>query len=127
MYDYYVYKRLKIHHKNGISYITLTSEGYDFYIEPCVDSDDEDYDNKCKEWYDKYLVPDFEPVTIFKDQQFINEKLKNKYAKMIEKKIEKIKNNELHKNDIGTFSDFNEIILIEKVEMREFCPFFEYK
>ena len=134
--DYFIERFLEIEHKNGISYYGLYFECKWF---PCIDecyedfqdSDNEpevytenkEYDRVCKELEVVCLMPRQSRI-IFKDGEFINEKIKEKYLPLI---LKKVNNNRLSgdNKDTGLFADIKDIIKVTKKELRyRQCEYF---
>lgn len=104
--DYYIIKELCIYylHTKNISYITLSSDNGYFYY-PDLDEDHENYEKEYDKIIKNQLKPSMNPILVYKDNNFINTNLENKYKKLIEE------------NFINKYT-WNEVDKIIKVESR---------
>ncbi len=78
--DYYKHKVLIVNLKNDpmpVEIILSTENGY--YIDHNFDSDEENYDEKCKMFYLDQLRSNFEPIYIYRNGKFENDRLEKKY------------------------------------------------
>jgi hypothetical protein len=127
--DYYINVYLEIEHINGISYCELpTIRGYFSDLECGVyDSDDEEKDiyynsEEYSELYTnmiKLCLTPRKPVVIYCNNSFTNERFQDKYLQIIQNKLDKININEYSRfTDSGNFTNINEIIRINKKELR---------
>ena len=118
--DYYVYTYLEIKHQNGIAYIELEKIKGWFCdcLEPNKDSDDEEenYKNKCKDYYEIFLKPSIDPILIYDGTRFVKQHYNLKYSELIQQKIHYP---EKYWRDIGTLLDIKDIQQIRKLEVRE--------
>jgi hypothetical protein len=119
--EYIIYKLLKIKHITGISYILLY-----YYIDfseetPDFDSDDEDFTQKIKLYFDKNIYLKTDTIPIYKNKKYLKEKLKEKYNKLVENKINNNDEFELKNpmKDIGILNNIDEIINIDKIEIKK--------
>jgi hypothetical protein len=90
--DYYIEKSLKIYYFNEKIYSSITLErdnGYYYY--PSIDEDDENYETIFAKTIEDQLRPTMEPIIIYEDSIFKNNKLDNKYKSMIERGLKKDK------------------------------------
>ncbi len=114
--DYYIIKRLRIEHSDGIDTIELDRERCYFnesiYDNSDIDSDDTDYNKKFSENIDekskKYLQVTYKPRILLEDGEWKNDIIRDKYIDMIYEKL---------KNYNNAFSNIN---LIIKEEIRCF-------
>jgi hypothetical protein len=112
--DYYIYTGLVIkytHRDTEEEEFIELSKARGYYELDDYDSDDEDYDELVKDYIEKVLTSTKKPIDIYKNNQFVNEKMKNKYYNIID----------AHINNIYNFSriKFENIIEITKEEWRE--------
>ena len=118
--DYYVYTYLEIKHKTGIAYIELekTKGWFCDCIEPNKDSDDEEenYKNKCNDYYEIFLKPSINPILIYDGKRFVKQHYNLKYSELIQQKIDY---SEKYWRDTGTLVNMTDIQQIRKVEVRE--------
>jgi uncharacterized protein (DUF2164 family) len=104
--DYFIDTLLEIKLNNDSETFTIfiyREKGYYYYN--CYDSDNEDYEIKKNENKEICLTT-IKPIKIFIDNNFINEKLKNKYYNLIY--------DEINKRNLN----FNHIISVYKIEDR---------
>jgi hypothetical protein len=82
--DYYIEKYLTIYYNDkSTTYIPLSiDKGYFYY--PDLDEDDVNYDKKYEEMIAEQLMSKMPPMVIYSNQQFLNEKLEQKYRSLIE-------------------------------------------
>ena len=108
--DYYIIKRLKIEHSDGIDTIELDREQCYFnesiYDNSDIDSDDTYYNEKINEKIKKYLQVTYKPRVLLEDGEWKNERLRDKYIDIVYDKL---------KNYNNAFSNIN---LIVKEEIR---------
>lgn len=127
--DYYINVYLEIEHINGISYCELpTIRGYFNDLECGIyDSDDEEIDiyynsEEYNELYTnmiKLCLTPRKPVIIYNNNSFVKERFKNKYLQIIQNKLDRININKYSRfTDTGNFTNINEIIRINKKELR---------
>lgn len=83
--DYYIIKRLKIEHSDGVDVIELNREKcyFDNYNYDSDDSDDK---------YKHYLTVTFVPRVLYEHDNWKNEKIKKKYIDMVYEKLKKYNN-----------------------------------
>ena len=147
--DIYLHTVLKIKHKNltegGISFVILSTQKiYTHGVEHNYsgDSDDENYEINKQNYYDSFLEHYFTPIPIYTDGKFICDKFEKKYLHLIHEKIAEIqgynkhlereiennpdfkpdlfdKNEDFYLIDTGNLSNFDEIISIEKTEVKK--------
>jgi hypothetical protein len=127
--DYYINVYLEIEHINGISYCELPLiRGYFCDLECGIyDSDDEEKDiyynsEEYNELYTnmiKLCLRPRKPIIIYNNNSFVEERFKNKYLPIIQNKLDRININEYFRfTDTGNFTNINEIIMINKKELR---------
>lgn len=127
--DYYVMVYLEIQHTKGLSYCELPIiRGYYGDMDCGVyDSDDEEKDryynsieyNKLYRRMIKLCLTPRNPMIIYFNGSFMNEKFKNKYLPIIQNKINgKIEKCWLNYVDTGELIDITQIIKITKKEFR---------
>jgi hypothetical protein len=120
--DYYIFRCLKVEHKNGVAYIDLGDRErayftYDFN----VDSDDEYYDEKYSDWVGLHLQTLTDPIVIYQDGAFVRQQLEGKYGELIDKcVVEHAKHPPSeYSRDKGVLKCREDIVKITKIELRE--------
>lgn len=105
--DYYIIKRLKIEHSDGVDVIELDRQRCYFdYSNYDYDSDDS-FDTSMDK-YKHYLTVTFVPRVLYEQLRWKNEKIKKKYIDMVYEELKKYNN---------AFSNIHNII---KEEVRYF-------
>ena len=108
--DYYIIKRLRIEHSDGIDTIELDRErcyfNYDALYQD-IDSDDTDYEkNVDTKINERYLKVTYKPRILLEDGEWKNDNVRYKYIEMVYEKL---------KNYNNAFGNIN---LIVKEEIR---------
>jgi len=127
--DYYIQCYLEIEHQNGISYYDLPIiRGYFSDLECGFNDSDDDEDDKyynTKEFqqlYDsmiKLCLTSRKSVIIYSDNNFISNRMKQKYLHLLKNKINGNYNNEYYLyKDTGLLTNINQIIKVTKKEIR---------
>ena len=89
--DYYIIKRLKIEHSDGVDVIELDRQRCYFdYSNYDYDSDDS-FDTSMDK-YKHYLTVTFVPRVLYEQLHWKNEKIKKKYIDMVYEKLKKYNN-----------------------------------
>jgi len=86
--DYYVAKVLEFTFNNN-NYLEIELELTNGYYWYNYDQDEENYEEKVKEYIEECLTPKTQPIPIYKNNQFCNIKLEEKYKKMIDEELKK--------------------------------------
>lgn len=85
--DYYIVKQLKIDFEDGDNYETIElnreREYFPDNVYNDIDSDDSDYEERLNKQYDEYLKVYYKPIVIYCNGAWKNEKIKNKYEKLV--------------------------------------------
>lgn len=90
--DYYIEKSLEIYYFNEKIYSMITLErdkGYYYY--PDIDEDDENYEKIIAKTTKDQLRPTMEPIIIYENSIFKNDKLEDKYKSMIDEELKRKK------------------------------------
>jgi chromosomal replication initiation ATPase DnaA len=77
-----------------------------------LDEDDPDYDEKYEKYVEQILTPSMKPIIIYEKNQFVNNKLENKYRFRIQEELDKYNVN--HKSNI----EWKDILDVKKIESR---------
>jgi hypothetical protein len=107
--DYYIIKRLKIEHSDGVDIIELDRQRCyfsEYENNSNYDSDDSNYDSESM--YEHYLKVTYVPRVLYEHDNWKNETIKKKYIDMVYEKLKKYNN---------AFGNIHEII---KEEVRYF-------
>ena len=138
--DYFIYQYLQIQHTNGVSYIQLKciEKNYCKCISNVNNDFDKDYDSdydtvsnetnniikhKIQHLHNKIkflLLRPRLPIIIYENNHFISQHFKNKYEKLITKKINEKEQPFIfiEYRDTGKLEFFDSIIRITKIECR---------
>jgi len=112
--DYYIYKYLKINFQ-GILPLFIKIEEEKGYFNFYLDEDDNNYEEKYEKYVKDILTSVMKPIIIYEKNEFINNKLENKYKLLIDKNINIYNSNQSHDNNI----EWKDILDIKKVEIRD--------
>lgn len=109
--DYYICKYLKINFQSIMPlFIELERDSGYFYFN--LDEDEPDYDKKYKKYVKEMLTPSMKPIIIYEKNQFVNNKLENKYKLFVQEELNMY--NRSHENKI----EWKDILDIIKIETR---------
>jgi len=92
--DYYIIKRLKIEHSDGVDVIELNRQRcyFDYYNYDSDSDDSDDSDDTSMDKYKHYLTVTFVPRVLYEYDNWKNEKIKKKYIDMVYEKLKKYNN-----------------------------------
>lgn len=119
--DYYVFQYLEINHSYGTSYIELfCNRGYYCNcLDPGYDSDTDNpraYEEKIEKIKKIHLIPNFQPILIYNNGQYVNPRFQEKYNELIEYYISE--GTSYWKNTGAVLEYKEDIMNIYKIEVR---------
>ena len=85
--DYYITKVLYIYLADDVDSCRINLETDRCYYSWHYDEDEEDYEEKVREYKERVLTPVMKPIVIYEDHRFKTATLETKYKKLIEDEL----------------------------------------